>query len=471
MPTPQRTRLWKSVTPAEIMIEKANKLPNREKAELLYNYTQFRPKLYKELQVPSYVHGYSLAIQYMEDWYLRNFPKDYYRYVYVNGKHVLDDWRNFNKYNVKHEKPMLAIIPSLNPDWDRDYVDMYMGSKEIMLRTSQAQNSFFKDYDFKQFIYLQMREMEMNFTFRSRLNSRSEQLDLYNKMQIWFRVGMTQKEYVSADFHIPRCIMSNIAQCAGFEVDEAGNIKDIYEFLQYCNAHSDLPIIFKMRAINQKPEFFCRVKDIVAHISIKDKLQLDDGERDGALDTNFHVEMQCTLHMAIPHFYAYMNEKPIKETIDVVDKEDQIGIYSIENFVFPPTDDHGWKSIAVTSYLTDPGDTEIDLKQLFNDENTPIMKILRYNERMGISSNSCINVLAYYSVPFHAAKQVRYHMNWHTFKLVLDEEICGQFNIDIGIYADMNYVNNTIINIEQLDKNRIKVDDRVNRTGLEGHKN
>jgi hypothetical protein len=62
--------------------------------------------------------------------------------------------------------------------------------------------------------------MEMNFTFRIRVNSRSEQLDLYNKMELWFRIGTTQQDNLSADFHIPFDIIFQIAKDANFEVDE-----------------------------------------------------------------------------------------------------------------------------------------------------------------------------------------------------------------------------------------------------------
>ena len=52
-----------------------------------------------------------------------------------------------------------------------------------------------------------------------------------------------------------------------------GEIVDIIEFLNYVNSHSDLPFLFKIRAINQKAEFFIRMKDLYTHISCIDKPQ------------------------------------------------------------------------------------------------------------------------------------------------------------------------------------------------------
>lgn len=63
-------------------------------------------RLYKALSIPSFVHGYSLAIEYIKSWFLGKFkefgfPDNYFKTVYINGKHVLDDWKYFNKDNIK----------------------------------------------------------------------------------------------------------------------------------------------------------------------------------------------------------------------------------------------------------------------------------------------------------------------------------------------------------------------------------
>ncbi len=244
----------------------------------------------------------------------------------------MDDWKHFNNYNIVREKPMLAIVPTVDFDNDREMRDAYLMDHTLLIKRSNFQQSFLKDYNTNTFLYLQMRELKMDFTFKVRLNSRSEQLDLFNKMELWFKIGATQSEYISADFHIPYDIMLNIASDNGFEVKN-DKIVDIYKFLTYLNSHSDIPFIFKMRAINQKPEFFIRVKDLYTHISTIDKLQMDDGEKQGKLDTNFHIEMRCTLRIPIPHFYAYFNQKPIAYTIGANEYNGgTIGIYTINSF-------------------------------------------------------------------------------------------------------------------------------------------
>ena len=444
--------------------------------DVFSDHTAFMPNLYKTMELPSYVHGYSLAIEYMREWFLKRFPpepnsptKSYFRTIYVNGKHVLDDWKNWNNYNIKREKPMLAIVPSLNPDWDRDNLDMYNGDATILLKRSRYQDSFLKDYENKIFLYLQMREMEMNFSFKIRVNSRSEQLDLMNKLELWFRVGTTQQDRVSADLHIPTDIMIQIAKDAHFEVADiktknglktGEKIVDIPAFLDYLNSHSSAPIVYKMRAINQKAEFFIRARDLYTHIAIKDKIQIDDGDRDGQLDTNFHLEMQVQLHMPIPFFYAYMNQVEIPDTISISERKPTLGIYTINNFDIPPENEVGWPSISVTSYYAEPGETFIDISSLFESDQWPVSKVLKYDEHMGLSPEGFIEVRLFHSHDneYISGRLAKFHMDYKHMRIELDEELKKGMYYEIAIYADMKYVNNKLITMEVYEKSRVESD-------------
>ena len=427
--------------------------PEKKRAALPTDFMDYKPKLYKNLMLPSYVHGYSLAIEYMKRWFLEKFDKDYFKVVHINGKHVLDDWRIFNNYNIKREKPMLAIVPTVENDFDRDNVDLYQADHKILLRTTNFMQSFFKDYDRMSFIYLKMRAMRMNFAFKVRVNSRSEQLDVMNKMELWFRVGSTHREYLNAEFHIPYDIMLNVAEAAHFEIDENNNIVDILEFIAYLNKYSDLPIVFKMRAINQKPEFFVRVNNMYVHISTIDKLQIDDGDREGKLDTNFHVEMNAVLTIPIPHFFVYFSQEPIVHTIGVNEHNGKsIGIYSINDFSIPPQNERNWTSIAVTSYLCEPGERVIDLTPIFTGSGN-FIRAVEYSKKNMISPASFVDIKVYRSNDM--AKLFTCDMNYENFNLELPFTIEHEEAIDIAIYADKEYINNVIIANDNILHNRI----------------
>ena len=60
--------------------------------------------LHGNIALPSYVHGYSLAVEYMYNWFKNKFPKDFFRGgIYIDGKNVLDDYKRLNEYE-KHCK-------------------------------------------------------------------------------------------------------------------------------------------------------------------------------------------------------------------------------------------------------------------------------------------------------------------------------------------------------------------------------
>ena len=408
-------------------------------------------KIHSNLALPSYVHGYSLAIQFMRDWFISKFEKDYFNTIFVEGRHVLDDYKKFYKQIIKGKNPRLRIEPRVQYDFDRDTIDSYMAPPELYLRKSTYNESFFKDYDRDLFLGLQMRSLRMDFNFKIRVDSRAKQLDLYNRMMLYFRIGSTMHENLSIDFHIPKSIMLNIADRAGFEIKN-GEIVDIIEFLNYANSHSDLPFLFKIRAINQKAEFFIRMKELYTHISCIDKPQLDDGERDGKLDNNFHIEMNCILTIPIPHFYAYYSAKDLTVGIETKEmNEGCVAIYSINAFEIPNVDENGWTRAAITDFMTDKGDTEMDLSSIFNGDNS-LARAIKHDLTRGISPYHFINVQVYRGED--VAKDVPVQMDWNTkiahFKEPQPEEV-----YHIAIYYDRNYINTLDIELDNYNKNRI----------------
>jgi hypothetical protein len=452
-----------NVSPSQIMEEVTKDLPFERLVELYPNYVNQNFRLYKTMELPSYVHGYSLAIEYMRNWFVQKFPKNnntptgtYFNTIYVNGSHVLDNWKNWNNYNIRREPPMLAIVPTLSPDYDRENIDMYMGDARIMLRASKLEDSFLKDYKNKIFLYLRLREMEMNFNFRIRVSTRSEQLDLFNKLELWFRVGTTQQDNISADFHIPYNIIIQIAKDAHFDINEENNtIVDIPAFVSYLNQHSSAPIIFKMRAINQKPEFFIRARNLYTHLAIRDKIQLDDGERSGKLNNNFHLDMNVQLHIPIPHFYAYMNQIPISDSIFVSEKKPSIGIYSINNYKVEPENELGWPYIIMTSYAAEKGEDSIDISPLFDSETWPVAKVLHEDLKLSISPSGFLDIKVFHNqeYAYMNGREANYHIDYKHMKIILDEEILDKgVMYEIFVYADMNYVNSRLATIESFNK-------------------
>ena len=193
---------------------------NRKRVIPMTDYDKFKPILYNNLFVPSYVHGFSLAIEYMKEWFLKYLPDINFRYIHINGKHMFDDYKRFNNQNIKREKPCLIITPNVDYEYNRDNRDLYQAPADIFLRRSDWQRSFFKDNDNKLYLAMQMQGLRMQFNFRVKVSTRAEQLDLKEKMNLRFRIGATQGEYRSADFVVPMELLVNVAHDAGFKIKE-----------------------------------------------------------------------------------------------------------------------------------------------------------------------------------------------------------------------------------------------------------
>ena len=409
------------------------------------------------LALPSYVHGYSLAIQFMYDWFKSKFDDNFFRGgIYIDGKNVLDDYKRLNEFSMKNiikgENPRAKMSPIVEYDWDREGIDIYQGPPQVYLRRSKYEDSFFKDYERGLFLGMKTREMRMNVGYKVRVNSRSQQLDTYNRMELYCRNGATQYEYISVDFQVPKYIMLSIADRAGFKVVNSEVIDNI-EFVHYLNRHSEIPFLFKMRAINQQPEYFIRINKLYTHITVRDKLSLDDGERDGKLDLNFNIEMATILDMPIPHYFSYYSAEPIMSDIKVIESnEGCVAVYSINIVDIPEQNENGWNIAAVTEYQTDKGDISIDLNPIFRGEN-PLSKAINHDLTVGISPDRFIDVKVFRDDDI--SKIPDYTIDWKAMKLNFrypeEEEM-----LQIAIYYDREYINELEIELERYKENRIE---------------
>jgi hypothetical protein len=426
------------------------------------NNSEIAEKLYSNLAIPSYVHAYSLAIDYMYKWFESKFEKDFFvGGIYIDGKHVLDDYKNkFHKLIVKGQQPRARIEPRIQHDYDREGLDSYLAPVNMYTRRSNLNTSFFKDYDRDIFLGINMRALRMDFNFKVRVNTRAEQLDLAQRMELYFRVGATQYEDLSLDFHVPKEIMLNIADRAGFEI-KRNEVVDIVEFLEYLNRHSDIPFLFKIRAINKKAEFFIRMNGLYTHIAIKDKLQLDDGDRNGKLDFYFHIDMNAVLTIPVPQFYAYYSARDL--TVKINPEEASTGtvaIYSINVVDIPKVDEHGWIQAAVTQYATDKGEEFMDLSSLFTGENI-LAKTINHDLVNGVSPDHFINIKVFTEGDIYKAVPIK--MDWVN-KIAYFRDPQPEDILDIAIYYDREYLNELDISLENLNDSRIS-EASVNKSG------
>ena len=432
----------------------------------------FDAVLYTNMYTPSEAHAFNLAIEYMKDKFFKSqFPKDYFKAEWVNTAHTMKDYAKFTKMNIKRERPYFVVIPSVDYDYDRENIDMYYAGADTFLKRSNWQRSFFKDYDHRVFLGMQLRALRMPFTFKIRLNTRSEQLDLFRRMELVFRIGGTQRDNISVDFHIPYDMLVNIAILAGFKVDisefageRVAKIVDPLSFLDYLNKHSDIPVIYKFRATNHHEEFFLRVTDLFTHITTKDKLDVDDGEKIGQIDSNFTITMQAVLKIPVPQFFALYNEKPLPYILTT--GQGSIPLYSVGQFDIPDTNERGWEQLINTTYMLDPHETEFDISPLFKSNKTQdINKVKDFCNKNFISPKVFIDIKMYQEYA-GSYREVPYGIDYDTMKVTLGQDLVEEQNLYIGIYIDKQYMNNVLTTLGEFEKTRLS-DTKLDRHARE----
>lgn len=423
---------------------------------LLKNDNKFDPVLYTNIFSPSAIHNYSLGIEYMKKYFLDRMPANYFNFVWVNGSHMMDDFRSFNKQHIKRETPYMAMIPSVDLEYDRENVDMYYAGPNVFLKRSNWQGSFFKDYTNNSFLHVQLRAMKMPIQYRIRLNTRAQQYDMYRRMEMMFKLGGTIKDWISTDFVLPHELTINMAYLAGFEIDKTGEIADPLKFLAYLNAHSDIPITYKFRGINGHNEYFIRMSDIYVHISTLEKLEVDDGERVGQLDINFGITMNAILTMAVPQFFVLYDQKELRYRLKVNNAErESIGIYTMAQFEIPDVNEKGWNQIINTVYQLDKDERVIDISPMYASNKTQdIMSVVNYCNKNFISPKCFIEVRVYQNKAGYY-QQINIGLNYKTMEMTLTGEFDENEYIYIAIYIDMQYMNETLITLGNFYENRI----------------
>ena len=420
--------------------------------------------LNKYLSIPSAIHGYSIAIEYMRYWFLEKFPKNFFRTVHVNGKHVLADYRRFNGEKlVRIEKPAVAIVPTLNNEYNNDMVDLIQGGGNIFTRRSQYWNDrFFIDNENNIYLGMQMKQIEMPFTFKVKLSSRAQQLDFSEFVKINCRIGSTETHFVDTDVSVPYDMMLAVAMDMGFELhqDVSGlyRIKDINTFIRYLNSNSCLPFMYKLRTINGRPEFFIRLNGCHTHISCLDGISIDDGERVGSLDKTFGVEFQATLRFTVPAIFAYYSKQ--EHRIQNRDLSGDLGMYQMVSTKPPEYNTKGWEQYLTTQW----DDYSKHIGEICFDEllvNTEIQKVMDYNISIGLSPSIFMDVIIY-----NGQQDLNATIDWKKRSILVNADVREPVS-DIAIYADLEYINKTLINIEGMDKSRIKNSEKGDKTHYE----
>lgn len=404
--------------------------------------------------LPSQHHSYSLCMEFMKEWFLSKFSSEYFTHVHIDGKLAFDDFRSFEKVDekIKRVNPILAIIPSIESEYNRDWIDSNAEGPLQSLRRTRLEGKFFSDVDKETYIAVQFKSIKMNFTYKMRVNTRAEQLDLLEFVKTNHHAGYTENNVIPLDIHVPKQIIAQVAHDIGLEVDDNLNVKEPYRLLQYLNAHSVLPFMYKFRCVNGNHEFFIKLKDGSVHLKM-DLPTKDDGDRVGMDLTNFTVEFNVETEMIAPmNFIYYSMHRQDYISNNTVCKDN---IITVARFIATDIADKnpdGWELFSTTEYLIETEDLhkpELSINLGDYLYGTDLAKVLQY------TVDNKINPAVFLDFNFYMnGVKKRYVVDWDNLVIRIFGPIDNLTTV-IAVYIDKKYVNDVLINLENMEGSRI----------------
>ena len=424
------------------------------------------------LITPSLEFSYSLCIEYMKEWFLKRFNKDFFgkdrAYVYVDGSHVFSEFNKLNKEQLlsrsEPNKGALAIVPTINDEFNREGIEDTMFGTDILVRRARHDDSFFKDKAHDRYASVQLTLINMTFTYKIRVETLAQQMDIFARMKQTFRVGYTWGEYIAMDYLIPTELILSMAIDAGYEV-ENGDIKNPIQFLNYMNSHSLWPILYKHRGINGLNEYFIRIPNMYVWINAKD-ISRDNGERIGHLNSKYTIEMNCEVRFPSAQYYVYhnttINLSAQKYELNTFNEAAFEQVNAMRLFYIPPVNDKGWNSYLYTEYEDDSNiELNIDFTELF--ANSEIELLIKHCLSIHVNPNLFLDIQLY-----NNTERIPTFMDWETLHMkTIGKVISGKSYIIV--YMDLKYMNEHRIDISEAMKNSFGQADKMVPKNPENH--
>lgn len=432
-----------SLRPGEIVNPHARGM-RKANIEDIYRPTRVR-HLISSVTLPSQYNSYAVCTEFARDWFLNKFPTNFFNSVYVDGSKTFDQFRQLSKINqqMKRTNPVLGIAPSINMEFNREFIDMNM---EIggYLRRSRMEGLIFSDHTPGLGLHLavQFKTIMMTFVYKMRVDTKAQQLDLVEYIKHKHRAGLTENQYIPLDIHVPKKIISQIAYTNNMLSDDFKRIKDPDKMLKYLNSHSMVPFLYKRRNATGTDEFFIRIENCGVHLKCEMPNADESGDRQEHEHMSFMIDFSVEIQMTAPYCYTYYSEteQNIINSTDIVKDETGIILMKAARADFPDCNEVGWNKILTSEYVVENEDllkpVEISFISLLEGE---LMRITEYTKSVALNPSLFIDFII-----FNDGRFCDYDIDWDKYIITVKNK-CTHPGFAIAMYVNMSYVNETKI--------------------------
>jgi hypothetical protein len=205
--------------------------------------------------------------------------------------------------------------------------------------------------------------------------------------------------------------------------------------------------MYKLRTINGNNEFFVKASYLPMHINTSNNLSMDEGERQGQLDNNFHVEMDCELRLPVPQFYAYYTDHTVE--LEKKLKRELLGLYNLSDvYQTPEVNDQRWELLIKTDWVNDEYylDT-IEFEELLQRDE--IQTILKHTKNTGLSPAIFMDIHLYNNF-----KRIPIEIDWENYSIII-KSVLRDKESRIAIYADRGYINEQLLVLKNMYDSRV----------------
>ena len=402
---------------------------------------------------PSRIDGYSLCVEFMTQWFLNKFVKNFWKAVNVDGHDPFNEMAQWTiKDWVKRQKPALSIIPNIDLTYNRDHIDDDFGDLSYYLNRTNNANTFFRDTDNNVYLGLTSRLNVVTFEYKMKFGQLAQQMDAYDYINAQCRVGKTLTLYPSVDFVVPSNLVHRLATDLDFELDEKGFLKEPIKFLEYMNSHSTLTFLYKLRGTNRRMEFFVRIPDIM--VNVRDiTLDADKGEREGMTMTNFMISMNLQVRMPCPKFFVYFSYAEFEQVVYKDEDGESVATDLVLTKILP-TNDNGWNILLEGDFTVDKEDEKInislyDMFKSGDGGNNDILEAIEYCRDRMISPEVFMEIKV-----FNDMKEQDIYVDWGRMVVSSRKEFANKVS-HVVVYTDLAFINNAVTVRRKYNQKRI----------------
>ena len=410
------------------------------------------------LFVPGRLDGISLLVEYMYKWFLSKFGGEkgnFFKAINLDGADPLDMLKLWKTKDwIKRSRPKLTVIPTPDIKYNMDNQDDDFNSIIGYINRTKDDNAcFFRDIDNNVFLDVKFRLTKVDLKYRIMVGQKGAQYDIYDRMYMACRVGKTLTMYANVDYLVPTSLIQHLATDLHFQVDDRGMPADSVKFLEYMNSHSAFPFLYKLRGATREWEFYVRLSDMMIHI--RDiEADIDEGNKQGMLTTDFVVEMNCTATMPSPRFYVYYTCGELEQVV-TQDRNGNKFIADLVSPIIPSKNQSQWPIFLDGTFeLDNEGDIlKLSVYDLFQESNkgtkNDMLDCIEYCRLRRISPEVFLEIKA-----ISDGQEQSIYIDWDKMKIRSRNPMPNK-KCTIVVYVDLQFMHQTQIETQEMYKSRI----------------